>query len=133
MKISDFATRQRANEGEKMFLSLPDGTRTKEYLIVRGVDSDAYNRARSEASRRMFSLKDDEDPSPVVEENRLSLMTSLVVGWSLEEEFSEAHLRELLKECPQIGDQINQFAANRVEFFRKKPEKSSTTAGTRKS
>ncbi|ELO0595176.1 hypothetical protein QY625_003477 [Salmonella enterica] len=133
MKISDFATRQRANEGEKMFLSLPDGTRTKEYLIVRGVDSDAYNRARSEASRRMFSLKGDEDPSPVVEENRLSLMTSLIAGWSLEEEFSEATLRELLKECPQIGDQINQFAANRVEFFRKKPEKSSTTAGTRKS
>nr|WP_276615751.1 phage tail assembly chaperone [Salmonella enterica] len=51
-------------------------------------------------------------------------MTSLVAGWSLEEEFSEANLHELLKECPQIGDQINQFAANRAEFFRKKPEKS---------
>ncbi|EOY8363287.1 phage tail assembly chaperone [Salmonella enterica subsp. salamae] len=133
MKISDFATRQRANQGEKMYLSLPDGTKTEEYLIVRGVDSDAYNQARSEASRRVFSLKDDDNPSPVVEENRLNLMTSLVVGWSLEEEFSEANLRELLKECPQIGDQINQFAANRVEFFRKKPEKSSTTADTRKS
>ncbi|EBB6196906.1 hypothetical protein CVF03_23585 [Salmonella enterica] len=97
------------------------------------MDSDAYNQARSEASRRVFSLKDDDNPSPVVEENRLNLMTSLVAGWSLEEEFSEANLHELLKECPQIGDQINQFAANRAEFFRKKPEKSSTTAGTRKS
>ncbi len=29
MKISDFATRQRANQGEKMYLSLPDGTRTE--------------------------------------------------------------------------------------------------------
>ncbi|EBC1279452.1 hypothetical protein G6T08_004685 [Salmonella enterica] len=86
MKISDFATRQRANQGEKMYLSLPDGTRTEEYLIVRGVDSDAYNQARSEASRRVFSLKDDDNPSPVVEENRLNLVTSLVAGWSLEED-----------------------------------------------
>ena len=64
MKPSDFFTRAKANEGERMPLSLPDGTPTDEWLQIRGVDSDEFRVALDEFRRELLvlaSVKDEKE------------------------------------------------------------------------
>ena len=132
MKLSDFATRGEANEGKKLFLLLPDGTPTEEYLLVRGIDSDEFRAAKTAGSRAVFELTKTqlEDKAFVKkfdEEAEFRQFQALIIGWSLEEEFTPDNLNLLLTESPNIKERVNNFAANRAEFFKKKPPVSSDT------
>ncbi len=132
MKLSDFATRAEANEGKKLFLLLPDGTPTEEYLLVRGIDSDEFRAAKTAASRAVFELdKKQLDDKAFIkkfdEDAEFTQFQALVIGWSLEEEFTPDNLKLLLTESPNIRERVNNFAANRAEFFKKKPPVSADT------
>ncbi|WP_213993867.1 phage tail assembly chaperone [Sodalis sp. dw_96] len=132
MKLSDFATRAEANEGKKLFLLLPDGTPTEEYLLVRGIDSDEFRAAKTAASRAVFELdKKQLDDKGFIkkfdEDAEFTQFQALVINWSLDEEFTPDNLKLLLTESPNIRERVNNFAANRAEFFKKKPQASSDT------
>ncbi len=138
MKLSDFATRTEANEGKKLYLLLPDGTPTEEYLLVRGVDSDEFRAAKTAASRAVFELtqeqlKDKAFVHKFDEENEFKQFQAMIVGWSFDEEFTPENLKTLLTESPYIKDRVNNFSANRAEFFKKKPPASSSTLDTSES
>ncbi|MGI0119686.1 phage tail assembly chaperone [Zooshikella sp. RANM57] len=118
--MQSFFTRQKANEGIKLPLSLPDGTPTDEYLMIRGIDSDHYQTAINEAKRAIFakSSKDTSDYDPA--EAELDVLVSLVAGWSFEEELTPENIKNFLKEAPQIAKQIDKLAGDRALFFGKK-------------
>ena len=123
MKPSDFFTRAKANEGERMPLSLPDGTPTDEWVQIRGVDSDEFRAALDEFRRELLvlaSIKDEAEKVEKTEQARLRLNAALVIGWSLDAEFSEAALLEFLRESPYIATEVDRFASDRRRFFGKR-------------
>ena len=123
MKPSDFFTRAKANEGERMPLSLPDGTPTDEWLQIRGLDSDEFRRAMDEFRRELLALaavKDEAERAEKTEVARLRLNAALVSGWSFEAEFSEASVLEFLRESPYIAAEVDRFASDRRRFFGKR-------------
>jgi hypothetical protein len=123
MKPSDFFTRAKANEGERMPLSLPDGTPTDEWLLIRGVDSDEFRLAMDEFRRELLALaavKDEKDRAEKTQGAQLKLNAALVSGWSFEAEFSEAALLEFLRESPYIAAEVDRFASDRRRFFGKR-------------
>lgn len=123
MKPSDFFTRAKANEGERMPLSLPDGTATDEWLLIRGVDSDEFRLALDAFRRDLLTyaaIKDEAEKAEKTEQARLRLNAALVIGWSFEAEFSEAALLEFLRESPYIAAEVDRFASDRRRFFGKR-------------
>ncbi|OYW93773.1 MAG: hypothetical protein B7Z23_04465 [Pseudomonadales bacterium 32-61-5] len=123
MKPSDFFTRAKANEGERMPLSLPDGTPTDEWLLIRGVDSDQFRVALDDFRRELLaiaSLKDEAEKADRTEVARLALNAALIIGWSFDAEFSEAALLEFLRESPYITAEVDRFASDRRRFFGKR-------------
>lgn len=123
MKPSDFFTRAKANEGERMPLSLPDGTPTDEWLQIRGVDSDEFRRAMDEFRRELLALaavKDEAERAEKTEIARLRLNAALVSGWSFDAEFSESSVLEFLRESPYNAAEVDRFASDRRRFFGKR-------------
>lgn len=127
MKPSDFFTRSKANEGEKLPLSLPDGTPTDEWLLIRGVDSDEFRDALDEHRRTILANSAIKDEAERAELNRaagLKLHCALVVGWSFDAEFTDEALKEFFKEAPHLAIEVDNFASDRKRFFRKRSENS---------
>lgn len=130
MKPSDFFTRAKANEGERMPLSLPDGTPTDDWLQIRGVDSDEFRHAMDEFRRELLvlaSVKDQSERKEKTDAARLRLNAALVIGWSLDAEFTESALLEFLRESPYITEEVDRFASDRRRFFGKRSTGSAKT------
>ena len=122
MKPSDFFTRSKANEGERMPLSLPDGTPTDEWLLIRGIDSDEFRAALDEHRRAVLANAAIEDEAERAEKNRLAglnLHCALVMDWSFDAELTQDALQEFFTEAPHIAIEVDSFASNRKRFFRK--------------
>jgi hypothetical protein len=120
---SQFHTRQSANEGIDLPLSLPDGTATEHKIKIRGVDSEVFRKAEIESRRRAMEAaatkgKEGIAPSEQLEE-RLFLIASLVISWSFEQECTIENVKAFLREAPQVADQIDSLAAKRSLFFKK--------------
>lgn len=129
MKPSDFFTRAKANEGERMPLSLPDGTPTDEWLLIRGVDSDQFRVALDDFRRELLaaaSIKDEAEKAEKTEAARLRMNSALVIGWSFDIEFTDDALLELLRESPYITAEVDRFASDRRRFFGKRSTSSPT-------
>lgn len=122
MNLSDFHTRPKANEGEKLPLSLPDGTPTDEYLLVRGVDSDQFKDALDAYRRELigYAKLPDAERTEKGEQAKRKLVASLVIGWSFKVDFTEAALLEFFREAPHIATEVDAFASDRRRFFRKR-------------
>ena len=118
--MSDFFTREKANEGKKVFLTLPDGTETEEYLIIRGVDSDYYVAAFQEVKRRLSLNTDKDNPEYTPKDAEIDILASLVAGWSFKEDYTTENIAKFLREAPQIALKIDDIAGNRSLFFGKK-------------
>jgi len=130
MSMKEFYTRSKANEGKKVPLSLPDGSPSEHWLMVRGVDSDEFRRAEAKSKRKAIELaqiKDDKERQDAIEQEKLELIAVLVAGWSFPEECSRENVVEFLREAPQIGDMVDRIAVSRASFF---GERSSSSTGT---
>ena len=120
--MEQFFTRQQANEGIELSLSLPDGTVTQHSIRIRGVDSDIFKRADAASRRKMLELSVDLDKEKVqveLQREKLKLIASLVISWTFDREFTPANVLEFLEEAPQIADQVDRLASRRSLFFSK--------------
>lgn len=125
--ISDFFTRQSANEGTKVPLTLPDGTETEHWIRIRSVDSDEYRKAEAAMKREIYSW-DEEDAATreeFLDNATLRLRASLIISWSFEEKCDEKAKLEMVKEAPAIGDRLEAISQKPVLFIKKKPGVSS--------
>lgn len=120
--IEAFFTRQRANEGIKLPLALPDGTDTDHWIKIRGIDSDAFKAAEAEQRRRVYAASAEDDKTKlaaVLADIILENTCALVIEWSFETPCTPENIKKLLKEAPQITDQIDRLASRRALFFSK--------------
>ena len=121
--INQFFTRKKANEGRKVPLFLPDGSKSDDWLMIRGIDSDAFREADDEACRKAFELaaiEDELDRKEAFKSQKNNLVASLVIGWSFDVECTKENVIEFLTEAPQIADQVSQVARKRALFFGEK-------------
>lgn len=130
--MQQFFTREKANDGAKMPLQLPDGTETKYWLLVRGIDSDAFRKANAAANQRLLHITEEEEKDPgkveaIKEECKLSLIVALIAGWSFDMPCTEENVASFLKEAPYIRDGVDRFAANRKLFFKMQSEDSANS------
>lgn len=121
--MKEFFTRQAANEGVKLPLYLPDGTASDHWLLIRGVDSDDFREAETHAKRKALEIsaeKDAKKRDAMIRDAELSCISALISDWSFDEECTTESKLTFLREAPQISDKVNQFAASRGNFYRKK-------------
>lgn len=140
--MEQFYTRQKANEGIEVPLYLPDGTKSEESLSIRGIDSDIFRAAESEAKRKSMEvalIEDEAERKEASAEQRRGLIASLVISWTFDKECTLENVKDFLREAPQIADQIDQVAARRSLFFAKglssstnSPKASSRSTASRK-
>lgn len=114
-----FHTRTKANEGVKFPLYMPDGTLSAHWLVIRGVDSDAFQRVKSKQTRRVghiASLPEDERDAEV-KDATLEMIASLVASWSFDMECTHDNVKQFLTEAPQIAEKVDEVATRRSLFF----------------
>lgn len=118
--MQEFFTRQKASEGRKLPLYLPNGEASDHWLQVRGVDSDEFKQAENAAKReavKLAEIEDVQERAEAVRTTELKCIAALIAGWSFEQEFTEDNVVTFLREAPQIADMVNRYAANRKAFF----------------
>lgn len=121
--MKDFYTRDAGNRGTKVPLTLPDGTKSEDYLIVRSVDSDAFRDASADARRDVLKaaqVDDIDERRKMAKESMLNLQVALVKDWSFDEECTPEAVREFLIGAPQIADALDQLCSKRELFLEKK-------------
>jgi hypothetical protein len=129
-EMSAFHSRSKANEGVKHFLAFPDGTLSDEFVVIRGMDSDAFRTAQDSSNfdlmiqirKEQEALIADPKSQPSKEFralNKLKLISALVSDWSFEKECSQENVQEFLKESPHICDAVDRLASDRKRFFNK--------------
>ena len=114
-----FYTREAANAGVRVPLFRPDGTPTEHWLLVRGIDSDAWHAAQAASRQRMMAAASSPEKIKQLdpEEERVVLVASLVAGWSVPEEATPDAVKKFLREAPQIIAEVDRIASNRARFF----------------
>ena len=125
--MGQFHTREKANEGVKLPLVTPDGNETDHYLMVRGIDSDAFRAAESLAKRAIITAGADADIQEIAKEAALDVVTSLVSAWSFDDELTTDNIKGFLRDAPQITNEIDRIAGDRALFFALKSKASKVT------
>jgi len=128
--MEEFFTREKANEGIELPLTLPGGGETEHWLKLRGIDSDVFREAEDESRRVAMmaaKLEDESVQRAMLRKEKLGLVASLVIDWSFEQECNDENVRKFLQEAPQIADDINRVCAKRSLFFGKKFDSSEST------
>ena len=121
MDIKSLYTLEAHESGSEMNIISPiDGKPTECFLTVSGVDSRAWREARLVFEREIIKLNNASES-----ERALLIATAqaaAVIGWrGFDNEgkpldFDRAFLIELLVESPSIGDQVERFKENRLNF-----------------
>lgn len=128
-----FFTRGKANEGIKLPLWTPQGTKSEHWVRILGIDSDAFRMANAEAQRDAFRIAQIEDPAERAAEIALSkrrLVASLVAEWSFDRPCNVDTVADFFREAPQIMDAIDTAASKRALFFAKGSSDSQPTPST---
>lgn len=125
--IDAFNVVKMSNDGVKLFLHLPDGTKTDEFLVVRGADSKIFRNHQARANREKVKLakKQGQDPAQLARQHAdidRRLVATLISDWSFEAECTEENVAKFLADAPQVQTQIDIFAGDRTNFFKKPPQ-----------
>ena len=128
---SEFVTRPLANEGVKVSLLLPDGSKSDHWLKIRGADSDAYRHGQAELFRlNMQKIQTDgkiEESVKAFEEKHTEILASCIAGWSFDEELTCEEAIQFLKDAPKVRDTIEETIRDQNLFLKKKRKRSSNT------
>jgi hypothetical protein len=128
--MKDFYTREAANEGISVPLYLPDGKKTKHFLMIHGVDSDAFREANAEISRnalRIAAIENDKEKKSALKDEKHKLLASLIFAWSFDEECTPENVKNFLINAPQVADMVDQMATRRSLFLKKRSTNSRST------
>jgi len=125
--MDQFKTREKANEGEVVYLADPaTGEKTEHWIRVFSQWSDSFQAAKAEAQReaykRSLGLSDEE----AVRIKQDQLTAALVADWSFEQECTMDNVVAFLQEAPQIRDQVDLIGSQDSRFF-SKPSGDSTS------
>lgn len=120
--MSKFYTRNKANLGIKVLLTLPDDTPTDRWLLVQGQDSDDYQKAYAELQKLAVetgAASDADKPAKQLQLDgaRKNLVANCVKDWNLEDPCTFENVCTLLTEAPQIKTQVEGAVYNRKRFF----------------
>ncbi len=119
MSMSDFFTAEKAEQGIKLPLFRPDGTKSDHWIKVRGVDSREFRIAESIAKRNGMAIAQmgEEERAIALLDSRIDLIASLVIEWSFDEDCNRDSVVVFLKKAPQVADAIDRIAGDRSLFF----------------
>ena len=114
-----FAIRQRANDGRRVALTLPDGSPTDHWLQIRSQWSDAFRQAREEAMQQVARMAQTgkSELDAALEQSLLAVRAALVSDWSFDEPCVPDNVRAFLREAPQIAELIDRAGADDQAFF----------------
>lgn len=122
--MTAFFTRETANEGVKIPLSLPDGSASEHWLVLRSVDSDAFRaedfRQRRRLSEVFATIEDEEERDKRIMAMSIELLASTVISWSFEQACTKENVIEFLTNAPHIADAIDTITTKRALFTKKK-------------
>ena len=117
--MDDFSIRQRANDGRRIALSLPDGSPTDHWLQIRSRWSDAFRQARDEAMQQVASVAQagKAELEAALEHSTLAVRAALVSAWSFDEPCVAANVQAFLRDAPQIAELVDRAGADDPAFF----------------
>lgn len=126
-----FQTRQRANDGQRINLHTPEGDLTGHFLIVRGIDSDEFQKAKARQTRRVAEIAalPEEEREEASLDAVCAFLAVLVKDWSFDKpelmpdgaelyECNADNVAKFLREAPQIREKIDELVSRRTLFFR---------------
>lgn len=116
MRATDFHTKEKHNKGTKVLLDAPDGTKTEEFLVLLGRDSEAFRKGQAKYRDRMISAKSEGVEFDSHKEG-IELTASAVVGWSFEEPCTKEAVCDLLTNAPYILDKLDAELYDNKRFF----------------
>lgn len=128
--MEDFYTVDAANEGLKVPLFLPDGSPSNHWLMVLGVDSDAFRDADERAKReliRLNEIEDDEQRLIAFRDIKLRLQAVLVFDWSFDQKCTLDNVIAFFRKAPHLGATVDRIASNRAMYWKKKSISSSSS------
>lgn len=122
-KLSDFNTRDKANEGREFDIPTPDGKPSGEKITMLHATSDAGRAGRAWAAQQIpMRLKGVDD---AMERQRLQddllaeTLAYLVTGWTLEDECTRENAAALFRNAPHLMDWADQVTVQSELFFGK--------------
>jgi hypothetical protein len=118
--FTQFITRPKSNQGVKLTIPDTDG----ETITIIGVDSDKFKTTSIELVRASAKAAEgkklsDKQIDKRASDNRIALLTACVVDWSFSEKCTEANIKKLLIDAPQIALFIDNEAGNYSNFLGK--------------
>ena len=116
MRASQFNSRIKHEEGLKVFLPLPDGTVSEEFVILTGRDSRSFRKAQTDFRNRMVEAKADDKEFDTYAEG-LKLTASAIKSWSLEDALTLESAVALLDGAPYILDLLDSKLYDSKSFF----------------
>lgn len=122
----DFYTRSDITSEFK--LKTPDGKDSDFHLLVLGIESKLWRKARRDSLLENLSqsLNDtDSSKSTAVSEmdhdlKTAKLLSKIVKGWNFDQSFSTKAVEELLYNSPHNCDDLDRFISVRENFLKKK-------------
>ena len=122
VQLSDLFTRSRANEGMDLPVLFPDKSDTGYTIHILGIDSDQWRKGRATHAKALvdISLLPEEAQEEAKREAEIVLLAGMITGWTLPGEFTRENVITLLREAPDIYDQVNVGIAHRSAFFEKR-------------
>lgn len=115
-----FFTREKASLGVKLPLYEPSGAKSEHWLRIRGIDSDEFRAAEADARRdamRVAAIEDLEERRLAIQDTQRSLIATLVIDWSFDQECTHENVMKFFREAPQIQDAVDKAASRRALFF----------------
>ena len=128
--FQSFFTKDAANDGVKVPLRYPDGSKSPYWLIVAGEYSDIYIKGITSLQRRNLKRRadfsTDDEAQDWYAEEFLKIKASCILEWNFNEdeadpwELTPANALKLLHEGPQVAATIESVIYNRSNFIKKK-------------
>lgn len=132
-EMEAFFTRRKANEGIKLPLWTPQGTKSEHWVRIMGVDSDEFRAANAESQRdalRIAQMDDKAEQARAIADSKRMLVAALVIDWSFDRPCTRESVAEFFLEAPQIMDSIDVAASRRALFFAHGSSSSEPTPST---
>lgn len=127
--MEQFYTAPEANKGIKFPLSDKEGKETKHWLVILGIDSDAYGveEQKLQLMARKRQLTDDNEIAEATIEATRRLRASLVIDWSFPEDCTHENIVEFFKKAPKIAENVAIKAFSRSLVIKKKQTDTKST------